>query len=201
MFSPVPAAGSRDRDAPGAACRCGPGWPYPRDHVPFLRLWSWPPRGMKKAGCTSGAPGHACHARRPPTLSGKSNRSKKTPRWNGALGILQEWRPRAGGTERPRCVWRTGRKGPRKPKPVPCPRRRGPAPDEGGRGARRPWWAALRGGVRCWRSCGTCVRRGGQDHGVAMPSVPPSAPWACVRAFRGAALGAVAAVPERGAVD
>ncbi len=38
MFSPVPAAESRGRDAPGAACRCGPGWPYPRDHVPFLRL-------------------------------------------------------------------------------------------------------------------------------------------------------------------
>ena len=141
-------------------------WPYPCGHVPFLAAFSrrfrpcpasWPPRGMKKAGCTCGAPGHACHARRPPMLSGKSNRSKKTPRWNGALGILQGNRPGAGGTLRPRCVWHTGGKGPRKPKPVPCPRRRGPAPDEGGRAARRPWWAALRGGVRCWRSCGTCV--------------------------------------------
>lgn len=136
---------------------------------------SWSPRGMKKAGCTCGAPGHACHARRPPKLSGKSNRSKKTPRWNGAPGILQGWRPGAGGAKRPRCVWHTGRKGPRKPKPIPGPRRRGPAPDEGGHWARRPWWAALRGGVRCWRSCGTCVRCRSQDHGGAMSSMMPSA--------------------------
>ena len=188
MFLPVPAAGNRRRNAPGAACWSGPVglrcpasracgghgatpaaggvcgllWPNPCGHsLSFRCVWSWSPwlpRGMKKAGSTCGAPGHACHARRPPKLPGKSNRSKKAPRWNGALGILQGWRPGAGGTTRPRCVWHTGRKGPRKPKPIPGPRRRGPAPDEGGHCARRPWWAALRDSVRCWRSCGTCVR-------------------------------------------
>lgn len=164
---------------------------------PFVALRSWLPRGMKKAGCTCGAPGHACHARRPPKLPGKRNRSKKTPRWNGAPGILQEWRPGAGGTTRPRCVWHTGRKGPRKPKPVPGPRRRGPAPDEGGHWARRPWWAALRGGVRCWRSCGTCVRCRGPGHGVAMSSMGPRHPLRPGHVVRRGAWGGCGLFRER----